>query len=87
MFKSINNLAPNYLCDQITMIRDIVPYGTRATVNNDVYLPKCKTEKFKQSLAYKGAYLWNSLQNKVKECTKINSFKNKYKKHIFSSHQ
>ena len=83
MFKSINNLAPNYLCDQITMMRDIIPYETRSTLNNDVLVPKGRTEKFKQSFLYIGSNLWNKLPNKVKECKTINAFKSNYKKRMF----
>ena len=82
MFKSINNLASNYLCDQITMMRDIVPYETRSTLNNDVYVPKCKNEKIKQSFIYNGATIWNKLPNKVKECKTLNSFKYNYNKNV-----
>jgi len=85
MFKSIHGLAPNYLCDNVTMLCDIVPYNTRFAYNNNVHKPKPNTNKFKQSFVYKGADAWNQLPESVKDCTKLNTFKYNYKKVIFSS--
>ena len=38
MFKSIHGLVPDYICDEITMQRDITDRTTRSTVNNNVGL-------------------------------------------------
>ena len=42
MFKSIHGLVtpvPNYLCDEITMQRDIAERTTRSTIDNNVHVP------------------------------------------------
>ena len=39
MFKSIHGLVPDYICDEITMQRDITVITTRPTVNNNVHVP------------------------------------------------
>ena len=39
MFKSIHGLVPDYICDEITMQRDITVRTTRSTVNNNVHVP------------------------------------------------
>ena len=43
MFKSIHGLVPDYICDEITMQRDITVRTTslRSTVNNNVHVPTC----------------------------------------------
>ena len=48
MFKSSHGLVPNYLCDEITMQRDIAVRTTRSTITNNVHvlhitLDCCKT--------------------------------------------
>ena len=37
MFKSIHGLVPNYLCDEITMQRDIAERTTRSTIDNQTF--------------------------------------------------
>ena len=39
MFTSIHGLVPDYICDQITMQRDITVITTRSTINNNVHVP------------------------------------------------
>ena len=39
MFKSIHGLVPNYLCDEITVQRDIAERTTRSTIDNNVHMP------------------------------------------------
>ena len=41
MFKYINGLVPYYICDEITMQRDITVRTTRSTVNNNVGAYMC----------------------------------------------
>ena len=51
MFKSINGIVPNYLCDEITMQRDIVVRTTRSTINNNVHVPHITLECCKNAFA------------------------------------
>ena len=44
MFKSIHGLVPNYLCDEITMQRDIAERTTRSTIDNNVHVPHITLE-------------------------------------------
>ena len=79
MFKSIHGLAPTYLSDQVTMIHDIIPYGTRSTYDMNVHIPPARTEYFKRSFQYTGGTLWNKLPDNVKESSTLLQFKNNYK--------
>ena len=51
MFKSIHGLVPDYICDQITMQRDITVRTTRSTVNNNVHVPHILLECCKNAFA------------------------------------
>ena len=63
MFKSIHGLVPDYMCDGITMQRDITVRTTRSTVNNNVQVPHSigLLECCKNAFAYRGPVLWNAL--------------------------
>ena len=53
MFKSIYGLVPNYLCDEITMQRDIAERTTRSTIDNNVHVPHITLE-CQNAFAYSG---------------------------------
>ena len=75
MFKSIHGLVPNYLCDEITMQRDIAERTTRSTIDNNVHVPHITLECCKNAFAYKGPVLWNALPKNIKKCESLNGFK------------
>ena len=75
MFKSIHGLVPDYICDQITMQRDITVRTTRSTVNNNVHVPHILLKCCKNAFAYRGPVLWNALPENIKKCETLNCFK------------
>ena len=75
MFKSIHGLVPDYICDQITMQRDITVRTTRSTVSNNVHVPHILLECCKNAFAYRGPVLWNALPENIKKCETLNCFK------------
>ena len=81
MFKSIHGLVPDYICDQITMQRDITVRTTRSTVNNNVHVPHILLECCKNAFAYRGPVLWNALPENIKKCETLNCFKKCVKLH------
>jgi len=83
MFKCIHEQAPHYLSDQVVMMCDIQPYGTRSTYNMDVYVPPARTEQFKRSFQYAGAVIWNGLTDTIKDSPTYDKFKLNYKKEYF----
>ena len=83
MFKCIHGLAPNYLCDQVNLLREINFYNTRKTGEMKVEVPFPKNEIFKGSLQYDGAMVWNSLPEFLKKCHSITDFKDMYKRFYF----
>ena len=82
MFKSIHGLVPNYLCDEITMQRDIAERITRSTIDNNVHVPHITLECCKNAFAYRGPVLWNGLPENIKKCESLNSFKQSLKLHV-----
>ncbi len=61
VYKSVNDLAPNYMKDMFTYVRDSHSRTTWSSVNNDLYLPTGKhKELYIQTFAYSGAKIRNS---------------------------
>ena len=85
MYKSIHGLAPNYLCNEITMEIEVSNRTSRHINENDVHMPNAYLEITKNAFSCKGPYVWNKLPNYIKECTSLTSFKMKAKKHFTNS--
>ena len=84
MFKCTRGLAPNYLCDQINLLRDINVYETRYSSNYNVHVPFPRKEIFKRSFLYDGAKIFNSLPDFIKESNDICEFKSRYRAFYFT---
>ena len=75
MFKSIHGLAPHYLCDEITLQRDISTRLTRSHDCNNVYVPCASLECFSNAFVHKGPVIWNALPQYIKNSLTMDSFK------------
>ena len=80
-FKSINNIAPPYLCDKFGLW-----FGERNRIHNrdtrrngDLDIPKSKTSSGQRSFKYRGTKIWNGLNADLKSTSKLNCFKTKLK--------
>ena len=78
MFKSMNNLAPPYIGQLFQHTNEIHNRSLRSTAEDLLYVPKPKCETFRNSLAYSGAKIWNSLPVNVKSAKSIEQFKDRY---------
>jgi len=72
MFKSIHELAPQYLQDLFTLRH--TNYNLR---NSDIKLalPKPRTNYLKRSFSYSGAKLWNDLPQSIRSISSLGQFK------------
>ena len=66
MFKCLNGLAPNFLSDMFTFHNDIVERPTRLSDQLLLYMPKPKTEIYRQLLIYKGSLILNTISPEIK---------------------
>ena len=73
MFKSVNNLVPEYLSDKFASINTIHRYNLRGAQHN-LFIPRPNTEALKKSFRYRGAVTWNSLSAEAKQATILNCF-------------
>ena len=84
MFKCVNNIAPDYLCNEFYKITDVHDRVTRQSSANDLYVATVKTSYMQRSLRYYGANLWNRIPVNIRETDSIITFKKLYKNFITS---
>ena len=73
MFKTVNNLVPEYLSDKFASVNTIHRHNFRGAQHN-LFIPQPNTEALKKSFRYRGAVTWNSLPAEAKQATTLNSF-------------
>ncbi len=79
------DLAPNYMKDMFTYVRDLHSRTTRSSVKNGLYIPTGKhKELYIQSLAYSGTKIWSCINPDTGNQQSLNSFKKVYIKDYFS---
>ena len=78
MYKTINGQAPKYLQTKFNKTNTVHDINTRSYCSGDLYIPRPRIEKFRQSLAYKGAMTWNSLPRQTKQARSLAEFKTLY---------
>ena len=73
MFKTVNHLVPEYLCDKFANVNTIHRHNLRGAQHN-LFVPRPNTEALKKSFCYRGAVSWNSLSAEAKQATTLNNF-------------
>ena len=76
MYKIINGLAPQRLCEIFNKVNEIHNYNLRGSLTR-LYIPKPKTEFLKDSFGYSGAKLWNQIPEEICNSSSFNSCCNK----------
>ena len=74
VFKSLNNLYPESLKNMFKPTSGVHFYNVRGASNN-IFVPRPRTEAAKRAFSYRGAVMWNGLENVLKDEINLNSFK------------
>ena len=74
VFKSLNNFYPESLKNMFKPISRVHSYNVRGA-SKDIFVPRPRTEAAKLAFSYRGAVMWNGLENVLKEEINLNSFK------------
>ena len=77
MYKCVNKLAPNYLCNMFTT--RTLPFDL-CDASQKLYLPKPRTDYLKHSFSYSGASLWNDLPEDIHTTKSLRNFKRRIDK-------
>ena len=74
VFKSLNNLYPESLKNMFKPTSGVHSYNVRGASNN-IFVPRLCSEAAKRAFSYRGAVMWNGLENLLKDEINLNSFK------------
>ena len=74
MYKSLNELAPEYMRNLFTRCSDSNGRVLRST-DTDLKVPLLKTSAGQKSFSYRGGRLWNSLNRETKVAPSLSAFK------------
>ena len=80
IFKTLNELAPNYMCDNVNRAWFAHERQTRLCKSNDVILPSYNSEYGKKTFNYHCGKIWNALDENLKKCTSVFMFKKRYRR-------
>ena len=83
VYKSLNNLAPDYLRAKFVDRDNVTSYTLRDTMSK-LAVPKPHINYLKKRFSYSGATLWNSLPKELRQAKPPEIFKSDCKK-IFNS--
>ena len=78
MYKSMNNLVPSYIGQLFHHSNEIHSRNLRSTSDDLLYVPKPNSEIFRNSLAFSGAKIWNSIPSNIKSANSVEQFKDRY---------
>ena len=85
VYKSVNNLAPEYLCNLFVRVQH--ERSMRSNSLNRLKPPTIKLKSYgKRSFMYAGAVEWNELPLDIKNCESVSAFKTKLKTYLFQQH-
>ena len=84
VYKAVNGLAPDYMCALFTPISNISTRTTRSNERGDLYVPKARTNVFKNSIAVNGAHIWNERDPIIRNSNSLSVFKTTYMHHVFN---
>ena len=78
MYKIMHNLTPAYLTNMFTFSKEVHDRTLRSTADNLLYIPKPNIEHYRNSLAYSGSKIWNSIPNHLRNAVSLQQFRKGY---------
>ena len=76
MYKSLNDLAPQYLIDLFVRLSDFHTRELR-NIENDLAVPLMRTVCGQKAFSYCRTKLWNKFKNNINEAPSLYSFKSR----------
>ena len=83
VYKSVNGLAPEYLCSKFSERSCASVYSLRDTTGQ-LAVPIPRTNYLKNSFSYNGAVIWNSLPLELRQANSFNSFRSGCSEYFFA---
>ncbi|MCU7801538.1 MAG: reverse transcriptase family protein, partial [gamma proteobacterium symbiont of Lucinoma myriamae] len=84
VYKSLNDLAPDYLTELFTKTFETHGRNLRSVENDMLRVPCSRTCYYEKSFAVDGAKQWNSLPLHLRQSSNLNIFKKALKSHLLN---
>ena len=86
IYKIVNGCCPQYFKDNISYVNDMHRHNTRASTNNNLFIPLFRTNSGLRTFYASVNRLWNTLDDSTRSITTLRNFK-KYmsKKYVASN--
>ena len=78
MFECVMNNAPNYLCNLLERVEEVHGIDTRASVRNDLVVPRSGISVGDKAFQHRGPLCWNSIPTDVCDSATVIAFKVAY---------
>ena len=85
VYKALNNLAPNYICERFIMTSDIHSRNLRSVDNKMLHIPSFKTSCYGNSFTISAAKLWNKIPYAIRISPSLTIFKSAVKSFLLSN--
>ena len=79
VFKFKMKMLPDQFNNYLTEASHVYEKFTRASYQNNCFIPLLNTSKAQRSIKYQGPLIWNALDADLKTCKTLQSFKAKLK--------
>ena len=85
VYKALNNLAPNYICERFIMTSNIHSRNLRSVDNKMLHIPSFKTSCYGNSFTISAEKLWNKIPYAIRISPSLTIFKSAVKSFLLSN--
>ena len=84
VYKELHGLHPEQNETSFRKLNELHTHNTRSVTSNtcNLFIPRGNTQSFHKTVSYSGSRLWNEIPNEIRSTQTLESFKEKYKKHL-----
>ena len=86
VFKFKMKMLPDQFNNYLTEASHVYEKFTRASYQNNYFIPLLNTSKAQRSIKYQGPLIWNALDADLKTCKTLQSFKVKLKNSLLQKY-
>ena len=76
MYKIMHDLTPPYRVNIFKLSKEVRDRTLLSTSENLLHVPKPNIEFYRNSLAYSGSKIWNSIPDHLRNATSLQQFRN-----------
>ena len=80
--RGLNQESTTYLNDMFTRTASVMERVTRSTIQDKMYIPKCRSQCADGNIRVRGASIYNQIPLAIREFQSFNSFKNSLKRNV-----